>query len=115
MLITSQLHQWKAELRKHAKVGKILIYNPTDEDNNTVRRISDNDVVLTTYNAIQKSFPHPDQEAMADLKEKARSEEISMAEVLQDWLAAKKKSSAYLHKIHWYRVSFFTLIFGLVN
>ncbi|KAE9380352.1 hypothetical protein N431DRAFT_361945 [Stipitochalara longipes BDJ] len=100
----SLLQQWKTELRTHAKVGKILTFNPADEDNNSFRWISDNDVVLATYNAVQMSFPELDQQIMTELKQKARAEERSMAEVLEEWVARKKKTSGYLHKIHWYRI-----------
>lgn len=91
-------------MKRHGKIEDILIYNPADKENNSVRRISNNEVVLTTYNAVQKSFLEPDPETMAELREAARCEDLSMAEVLERWINNKKKAG-YLHKIHWYRVS----------
>jgi SNF2 family DNA or RNA helicase len=104
-LMLCQLHQWKAELETHGKFKQVLIYNNTDRDNNQPRRINMNQVVLTTYAQIRKSFPFPDSETMRELGEKAAEEEKSLAEVIQDWVTENKKLAGCLHRIHWYRVS----------
>jgi hypothetical protein len=89
----------------HGKFKDVLIYNNSDTDNNTPRRIYHNDVVLTTYAMIRKSFPVPDDETMQRLNKKAAEEEKSLAEVVQDWVVKNKKDAGCLHQIHWYRVS----------
>jgi hypothetical protein len=110
-----QLHQWKAELRTHGKFKKVLIYNNSDTDNNTPRRIVYNEVVLTTYNVIRRSFPNLDNETMERLRNQAGEEERSLAEVIEDWVTEKKKHAGCLHKIHWYRVSIVFLSRGQAN
>jgi hypothetical protein len=110
-----QLHQWKAELEMHGKFKKVLIYNNSDTDNNTPRRIVYNEVVLTTYNVIRKNFPNLDNETMQRLRNQAAEDERSLAEVIQDWVTEKKKDAGCLHKIHWYRVSILFLSRGQAN
>jgi hypothetical protein len=100
-----QLHQWKVELETHGKFKKVLIYNNSDTDNNTPRRIVYNEVVLTTYNVIRMNFPNLDNETMERLYNRAAEEERSLTEVIQDWVTEKKKDAGCLHNIHWYRVS----------
>ena len=111
----SQLHQWKTELETHSKIKSVLIYNNTDTDNNNPRRINMNQVVLTTYTQVRKSFPFPDTETMQELNEKAAEEKKSLAEVIQDWVAKKKNDAGFLHHIHWYRVSLFLSSLGQAN
>jgi hypothetical protein len=74
-----------------------------------------NQVVLTTYAQIRKSFPFPDTETMRELREKAREEKNSLAEVIQDWVAENNNLAGCLHKIHWYRVSLFLSSLGQAN
>jgi hypothetical protein len=80
-----------------------------DKDNNSARRVMVNDVVLTTYNTIQKTCPELDRDTLQNLREKAATEDRSLAEVIQDWVAENKKASGILQKIHWYRVSSLSL------
>jgi SNF2 family DNA or RNA helicase len=111
----SQLHQWKTELETHSQIKSVLIYNNADKDNNNPRRINMNQVVLTTYAQIRKSFPFPDAETLQELREKAAEEKKSLAEVIQDWVTENKKQAGCLHKIHWYRVSLLLLSLGQAN
>lgn len=74
-----------------------------------------NQVVLTTYAQIRKSFPFPDTETMQELGEKAAEEKKSLAEVIQDWVTNNKKLAGFLHHIHWYRVSLFLSSIGQAN
>ena len=106
----SELHQWKTELETHSRIKSVLIYNNADEDNNNPRRINTNQVVLTTYAQIRKSFPFPDTETEQELNRKAVEKKKSLVAVIQDWVTENKKLAGCLHKIHWYRVSLFALI-----
>jgi hypothetical protein len=74
-----------------------------------------NQVVLTTYAQVRKSFPFPDTETMQELREKAAEEKKSLAEVIQDWVATKKNLAGFLHHILWYRVSLFLSSLGQAN
>jgi len=74
-----------------------------------------NEVVLTTYAQIRKSFPFPDTETMQEWNEKAAEEKKSLAEVIQDWVTENKKLAGCLHKIHWYRVSLSLSSLGQAN
>jgi uncharacterized membrane protein (UPF0182 family) len=74
-----------------------------------------NQVVLTTYAQIRKSFPFPDTETMRELSEKAAEEKKSLAEVIQDWVAENKNLAGFFHKIYWYRVSLFLSSLGQAN
>jgi SNF2 family DNA or RNA helicase len=103
----SQLHQWKTEFETHSRIKSVLIYNNTDEDNNNPRRINMNQVVLTTYTQIRKSFPVLGPETLRELSEKAAEGRKGLAEVVQDWVTENKKKAGCLHAIHWYRVGVF--------
>ena len=74
-----------------------------------------NQIVLTTYAQIRKSFPFPDTETMRELSEKAADDKKSLAEVIQDWVTENEKLAGCLHKIHWYRVSLFLSSLGQAN
>lgn len=99
----------------HGKFKEVLIFNNTDRENNTARRINHNEVVLTTYAVIRKSLPVLDNETMQQLRKKAADEEKSFAEVLQGWVTQKKKLAGCLHNIHWYRVRVSFLLHGRAN
>jgi hypothetical protein len=99
----------------HGKFKEVLIFNNTDKDNNTARRINYNEVVLVTYAVIRKSFPVLDNETMQQLHKKAADEKKSFAEILQGWVTQKEKLAGCLHNIHWYRVCVSLLLQARAN
>lgn len=92
----------------HSKFKRVLIYNPTDTDNNSVSRMTDQDVVLTTPEGVQRSFPKGKGKSItSDLDSQAAEDELSSPEVLEAWVEDNKDEAGLLHQVHWYRVRLF--------
>ncbi len=96
--------QWMDELEQHASLDRIHEYNPSDR-NNSYLKLTDNDVVLATYTAVEREYFVPSKNIRKALEEKARQTGETIDNILAEWREDKMKPSYFLHRISWYRVS----------
>ncbi len=96
--------QWRSELELHANFPRIHEYESADK-NNTYLKLTDNDVVLATYTAVERESPTPSPKILKRLEAKADETNETIERVVDEWKRGKMKQSYFLHKIEWYRVS----------
>lgn len=114
-----QVHQWGCEVVKHVKEGifkRILVYEAKKGDDKT--RVTDCNIVITTFAEVSKSCPFPDEQTKRNLKMADRDRahelgggspipaEVDDSRALEDWIEENIDDAGLLHKIEWYRVSF---------
>ena len=49
-------YQWMSEAELHTKLRRTILYSSKDVNNNTIRRLTTNDIVIAPYNAVLASF-----------------------------------------------------------
>jgi len=91
-----------------------MIYDAKKENN--ITRVTDCDIVITTYAEVARSCPFPDEDILRELKKTARKKvcgtgggpKIKAADddsqVQEDWIREHESEGGLLHKIEWYRV-----------
>ncbi|EKD12226.1 hypothetical protein MBM_09547 [Drepanopeziza brunnea f. sp. 'multigermtubi' MB_m1] len=100
---TSLVHQWKAEMEAFSSFQRIMIYNPKDSNNDTLRT-TDNDVVIVSYDSVQRSWLHPTESELKRLRGQAKKEGMSFEDGLAEWLAEIDRAVDPIYKIDWFRI-----------
>ncbi|RDW69265.1 hypothetical protein BP6252_08285 [Coleophoma cylindrospora] len=89
------ISQWLEEIRKHVDASvfpRVLHFKASR--NIPLITIQDQDIVVTSYAEVMNSFPYPDRECLAKLRDGG----------LEKWLREADEYKGDLHKVQWYRV-----------
>ncbi|RDW80387.1 hypothetical protein BP5796_05085 [Coleophoma crateriformis] len=89
------ISQWLEEIRKHVNTSvfpRVLHFKASR--NIPLITIQDQDIVITSYAEVMNSFPYPDRQCLAKLRD----------EGLEKWLREADEYKGDLHRIQWYRV-----------
>lgn len=94
---SSIVYQWMQEIKRHAAenyLAKVLQFDPKAHANDLVDHFSSQDVVVTTYSQVQKSYPKKDPPL-----------DLMTAEEKKDWwIRHYAENKGILHSINWRRV-----------
>ncbi|KAI9055950.1 hypothetical protein LZ554_000885 [Drepanopeziza brunnea f. sp. 'monogermtubi'] len=97
------VHQWKAEMEAFSSFQRTMIYNPKDSNNDTLR-ITDNDVVIVSYDSVQRSWLHPTESELKRLRGQAKKDGMSFEDGLAEWLVENDRAIEPIYKIDWFRI-----------
>lgn len=92
---SSVIIQWMKEIRKHVEekaMARVLHYKRSQKLELIV--LQDQDVVLTTYNEVMKSYVHPSDEELAKWETTGKDH----------WKERVTELRGQLHQVDWYRV-----------
>lgn len=79
-------------------------------ENTQMIRITDCDIVITTWKELSRSCPFPDKHTYNQLQAKFRKQkgnpEDDESTTIEEWIENSHEGRGQLHEIDWYRVSF---------
>jgi len=97
-----QKNQGWREINKHAPdLGQRSMVYESNRIDNSVPRLSQNEVVVTTYSELVKSLPQPDPQTVQSW----RDSKLDVVAATEKWTKEHIKEAGLLHQIDWYRVS----------
>ena len=102
--IPVSLCQWEKEIDRHAGIGegelfeRFTVFKQSKRD--TIIRIRECDIVLTSYWELSNSCVFPKRETMRNLTKKLKDN----PKAIEEWIEDNREHGGPLHKINWYRV-----------
>jgi hypothetical protein len=71
-------------------------------EDNSIQRITDCDVVLTTFSELMRSIPWPDKKTLARWK----NQKLNRLAATKIYIEEHMDEAGFLHRVDWYRVCF---------
>ena len=100
--IPVSLHQWEAEIERHTGstlFPRVMIFKQSEKV--SMIRVTDCDIVLTSYWELSNSCVFPKGEEMRELRKELKDN----PNAVEEWIEDHRENGGFLHKITWHRVS----------